>query len=109
VNHDPSPSGNEAGEGTLSELDVTVPVSARIWNYWMGGKDYYQVDKRAGDEFVALFPGIRNMARVSRLFLGRGLEAVDPGIVPVQQWRPDQRSSRFPADINMWGGAAVKR
>jgi hypothetical protein len=31
MNHgDPSHSGNEAGEGTLSELDVTVPVSARM-------------------------------------------------------------------------------
>jgi hypothetical protein len=54
-------------------LDVSVPVSARIWNYWMGGKDYYQVDKRAGDEFAALYPGIRDMARVSRLFLGRAV------------------------------------
>jgi len=72
VNHDdPSPSGHEAGEGALGGLDVTVPVSARIWNYWMGGKDYYQVDKRAGDEFAALYPGIRDMARASRLFLGR--------------------------------------
>jgi hypothetical protein len=90
VNHDPSLSGNEAGERPQPGLDTTVPVSARIWNYWMGGKDYYQVDKQAGDEFAALFPGIRD-------------------IVPIQQWRPDQRSSRFPTDINMWGGVAVKR
>ena len=277
---DPSSSGYEAREGALGGLDITVPVSARIWNYWMGGKDYYQVDKQAGDEFAALYPGIRDMARASRLFLGRvvsylagqvgirqfldigtglpsnenthevaqraalgsrvvyvdndplvmtharalltgvtpettdyidgdlndpgkiiaaarekldftqpvavmlmgilghigdpdadgdqlaasvvnhlkaalpaggylvirdatntvqahvealrvyeqtgavpyhlrspeqivrffdGLDAVEPGIVPVQQWRPDQRSSQFPADINMWGGVAVKR
>ena len=54
-------------------LDVTVPVSARIWNYWGGGKDYFQVDKAAGDEFARLFPGIRPMARASRLFLGRAV------------------------------------
>jgi hypothetical protein len=72
VNHDdPSPSGYEAGKGALGGLDVTVPVSARIWNYWMGGKDYYQVDKRAGDEFAALYTGIWDMARAARLFLGR--------------------------------------
>jgi hypothetical protein len=70
VNHDPSLSGNEAGEGTLPGLDTTVPVSARIWNYWMGGKDYYQVDKQAGDEFAALFPhGHQHVGR-------RGGEAV---------------------------------
>jgi hypothetical protein len=66
---DPSSLGHEAGAS--GGLDVTVPVSARIWNYWMGGKDYFQVDKRAGDEFAALYPGIRDMARASRLFLIR--------------------------------------
>lgn len=50
---------------------------------------------------------LRSPQQITRFF--DGLEAVDPGIVPVQQWRPDQRSSRFPADINMWGGVAVKR
>jgi hypothetical protein len=281
VSHDDlSSTWREFGENAPGGLDVTVPVSARIWNYWMGGKDYYQVDKRAGDEFAALYPGIRDMARASRLFLGRvvsylagevgirqfldigtglpskenthevaqriasgsrtvyvdndplvmthaqalltgvgqdttgyieadlndpekiisiarkkldftqpvaimlmgvlghigdpgknddqfassvvnylkaalpaagylvirdatntvpahsqalrtyeetgavpyhlrspeqiirffgGLEAVEPGIVPIQQWRPDQRSSQFPEDINMWGGVAAKR
>ncbi|HSZ40709.1 MAG TPA: SAM-dependent methyltransferase [Trebonia sp.] len=54
-------------------LDVTVPVSARIWSYWGGGKDYFQVDRVAGDEFAVLFPGIRPMARASRLFLGRAV------------------------------------
>ncbi len=277
---DRSSGWQEYGEYAPGGLDVTVPVSARIWNYWMGGKDYYQADKVAGDEFAALFPGIRDMARASRLFLGRvvsylageagvhqfldigtglpteenthevaertapgsrivyvdndpmvmtharalmtgtgagrpgyieadlndpekivsiarqeldftrpvaimlmgilghignpdengdqfassvldclkaalpaggylvirdatdtapahvravrtyaetgavpyrlrspeqitrffdGLEAVEPGIVPIQRWRPDQRSAQFPADINMWGGVAVKR
>ena len=69
-------------EDALGGLDISVPVSARIWNYWMGGKDYYQVDKQAGDEFAALYPGIRDMARVSRLFLGRAVTylAGDVGI-----------------------------
>jgi hypothetical protein len=26
------------------KIDTTVPVSARKWNYWLGGKDYYPVD-----------------------------------------------------------------
>jgi len=77
------PDAGEPGAGDTREgipgrldvggLDITVPVSARIWNYWMGGKDYYQVDKRAGDEFAALYPGIRDMALASRLFLGRAV------------------------------------
>jgi S-adenosyl methyltransferase len=62
-----------ARKAVMGGLDVTVPVSARIWNYWGGGKDYYQVDKVAGDEFAALYPGIRPMARASRLFLRRAV------------------------------------
>lgn len=66
-------------------LDVTVPVSARIWNYWSGGKDYYQVDKSAGDEFAALYPGIKHLARASRLFNGRAVRYL-VGEVGVRQF-----------------------
>lgn len=64
---------HRAPKAVTGGLDVTVPVSARIWSYWSGGKDYFQVDKAAGDDFAALFPGIRPMARASRLFLGRAV------------------------------------
>jgi hypothetical protein len=33
-----------------SKIDVTVPHSARIWNYWLGGKDNLAVDREAGDQ-----------------------------------------------------------
>ncbi|HWG01983.1 MAG TPA: SAM-dependent methyltransferase [Trebonia sp.] len=71
-----------AGDAALGGLDISVPVSARIWNYWQGGKDYYQVDKRAGDEFAALYPGITDMAVASGLFLGRAVTylARDAGV-----------------------------
>src|SRR5215216_3901516 len=39
------------------EIDTSVPHSARIWNYWLGGKDNYPVDREAGDQFGAVFPG----------------------------------------------------
>jgi hypothetical protein len=52
-------------------IDATVPHSARIWNYWMGGKDNYPVDREAGDQYAARFPGIIDMARHSRYFLCR--------------------------------------
>jgi hypothetical protein len=53
------------------KIDTTVPVSARIWNYWLGGKDYYPVDKEAGDQFAQLYPGIFEEARESRYFIAR--------------------------------------
>ncbi len=52
-------------------IDTTVPHSARIWNYWLGGKDNYAVDRAAGDQFSAIYPGIVDIARADRAFLGR--------------------------------------
>ena len=49
-----------------SEIDTTVPHSARIWNYWLGGKDDYPVDREVGDQFSAIFPDIIAVARASR-------------------------------------------
>ncbi len=55
------------------KIDVTVPHSARIWNYWLGGKDSYPVDRAAGDQFCEIFPGIVDIARTSRQFLARAV------------------------------------
>jgi hypothetical protein len=57
--------------GLLAKIDSTVPHSARIWNYWLGGKDNYPVDHQAGDAFAEIFPGIVDAARGSRYFLAR--------------------------------------
>ncbi len=54
-------------------LDTTVPHSARIWNYWLGGKDNYAVDRAAGDQFLHSFPEIAMIARASRAFMGRAV------------------------------------
>src|SRR5262245_20405550 len=54
-----------------SPIDTSVPHSARIWNYWLGGKDNYAVDRAAGDQFSAIYPGIVDIARADRAFLGR--------------------------------------
>ena len=54
-------------------IDTTVPHSARIWNYWLGGKDNYAVDRVAGDEYVKVFPGILDVARAQRAFLTRSI------------------------------------
>jgi hypothetical protein len=56
-----------------SEIDTSVPNSARIWNYWLGGKDHYPVDRRAGDAYRAIYPEIVDVARASRQFLARAV------------------------------------
>ena len=54
-------------------VDTTVPHSARIWNYWLGGKDNYPVDRAAGDRFREVYPRIVEAARESRHFLTRAV------------------------------------
>jgi hypothetical protein len=58
---------------STAKIDTKVPHSARIWNYWLGGKDYYPVDQEAGDEYVKTFPGVVDIARQSRAFLARAV------------------------------------
>ncbi|AZK92655.1 MULTISPECIES: SAM-dependent methyltransferase [Streptomyces] len=53
------------------EFDTGAPHSARVWNYWLGGKDNYPVDQEVGEEFRQSFPGIVDLARDSRAFLAR--------------------------------------
>ncbi len=52
-------------------IDPTVPHTARIWNYWLGGKDNYAVDREAGDAVTAVYPQILVNAREARRFLKR--------------------------------------
>ncbi|WP_232667001.1 SAM-dependent methyltransferase [Pseudonocardia sp. TRM90224] len=54
-------------------IDTSIPHSARIWNYWLGGKDNYEVDREAGDAVVAVYPQIVLNARESRAFLQRAV------------------------------------
>jgi O-methyltransferase involved in polyketide biosynthesis len=62
-----------SGQRSLPEIDTSVPHSARIWNYWLGGKDNYPVDRDAGDQYCEIFPRIIDMARASRYFLARAV------------------------------------
>jgi O-methyltransferase involved in polyketide biosynthesis len=65
-----------------SRIDTSRPHTARIWNYWTGGKDNYLVDREAGDQIRRLHPGIVDYALADRLFLGRAVQhlAADVGI-----------------------------
>ncbi len=44
-----------------------------MWNYWLGGKDNYQVDRELGDQVLATWPAVRDHARPSRVFLTRSV------------------------------------
>jgi hypothetical protein len=65
--------GEQHGTTGNIDLDLEVPHSARIWNYWLGGKDNYEVDRAAGAAWLAEYPEIRDIARASRAFLARAV------------------------------------
>jgi hypothetical protein len=62
------PSG---GPASFPKIDSSVPHSARIWNYWLGGKDNYPIDREAGDRIREVLPEIVDNARHDRAYLGR--------------------------------------
>ncbi|WP_306212908.1 SAM-dependent methyltransferase [Actinoplanes sp. RD1] len=50
---------------------MTVPHTARVWNYWLGGTDNLPADRALGDEIAKAFPVIVDIARADRAVLGR--------------------------------------
>ncbi len=62
-----------SASGPKPRIDTSVPHSARVWNYWLGGKDHYPVDRAVGDQVMAMFPDITRLARADRAFLGRAV------------------------------------
>jgi hypothetical protein len=64
---------HDAEKDLAAGIDTSVPVSARIWNYWLGGKDFYPIDKAAGDQFAQLFPGVFDLARATRYYIARAV------------------------------------
>jgi hypothetical protein len=59
--------------GSPPAIDTSVPHSARVWDYWLGGKDHYSADRQAGDQFAQILPDIVTQVRASRVFLARAV------------------------------------
>jgi hypothetical protein len=62
--------------------DPSVAHSARVWNYWLGGKDNYKIDRVLAQELADAFPGIVDIARQVRHFLFRAIRylVVEAGV-----------------------------
>ncbi|WP_106398988.1 SAM-dependent methyltransferase [Actinocorallia populi] len=55
------------------KIDTTVPHQARVWNYYLGGKDYYEADRAFAEQILQAYPGTRDVARHTRGFLKRAI------------------------------------
>ncbi|HXT45876.1 MAG TPA: SAM-dependent methyltransferase [Pseudonocardiaceae bacterium] len=71
-----STSTNSAGTSTqerLHDIDPTVAHSARFWNYLLGGKDNYAIDREVANQVLAVIPSLRDTVRAERRFLIRAV------------------------------------
>jgi hypothetical protein len=82
---DATPPWGDTANNLAAKVDTTVPVSARIWNYWTGGKDYFPVDKAVGDGYANVYPGVFTMAQSCRYFTGRAVRFL-AGEVGIRQF-----------------------
>ena len=55
------------------KVDTTVAHISRVYDYWLGGKDNFAVDRIAAERVIAAYPDIVRSARGNRVFLGRAV------------------------------------
>ena len=71
------PLGRDIGallpEWAPPEIDRSKAHPARIYDYLLGGKDHFDVDREAAEKALAAMPELRAMARANRAFLGRAV------------------------------------
>ena len=54
-------------------FDARVAHPARVYDYWLGGKDNFEADRIAGEATIAAYPAIRASAQANRAFLARAV------------------------------------
>ncbi|MFF4990312.1 SAM-dependent methyltransferase [Streptosporangium saharense] len=60
-------------EWTQRGIDVNTPSVARLYDYYLGGKDNFPADRLAAEEILASVPQVRTAAKENRAFLGRAV------------------------------------
>jgi hypothetical protein len=64
------------------DFDTSVAHIARVYDYWLGGKDNFEADRQAGEEALAAYPDLVSSVRANRAFLARGVRflAAEAGV-----------------------------
>jgi hypothetical protein len=62
-----------AGEDEQTTFDTSVAHVARVYDYWLGGKDNFAADRAAGEQAMAAYPDIVFSVRANRAFLARAV------------------------------------
>jgi S-adenosyl methyltransferase len=69
-------------DGIPPEIDTSKPHAARMYDYFLGGKDNFAADRETAGKALEAWPAIRTASRENRAFLGRAVRylAADAGI-----------------------------
>jgi hypothetical protein len=64
------------------QIDASVPHIARVYDYWLGGKDNFAADRELGEKTLQAYPNLVFSVRANRAFLARAVRflAADAGI-----------------------------
>ena len=57
----------------MPDFDTSVAHIARVYDYWLGGKDNFAADRAAGDAALQAYPGLASSVRANRMFLARAV------------------------------------
>jgi hypothetical protein len=71
-----------APDDMAAKIDTSVAHPARVYDYWLGGKDNFAADREAAERVLAVTPGLRERVRANRGFLARATRylAAEAGI-----------------------------
>ncbi|HEY6786167.1 MAG TPA: SAM-dependent methyltransferase, partial [Trebonia sp.] len=69
----PAPAVREDPDWLPPEINTGMAHSARVYDYWLGGKDNFAADRVLGDAIIAAIPSAPLLARDNRAFLGRAV------------------------------------
>jgi hypothetical protein len=68
--------GDAGHQAITLPFDTSAPNIARVYNYWLGGKDHHATDRKAADSVLADFPEVALVARANREFVTRAVRHV---------------------------------
>lgn len=64
---------SESGDVTIPGIDFSRPHSARMYDYYLGGKDHFAVDRETAERAMRSWPAVRIAVRENRKFLARAV------------------------------------
>src|SRR5215472_8963207 len=62
-----------SGDATIPGIDISRPHSARMYDYYLGGKDHFAVDRETAEIAARAWPAVRVAVRENRKFLARAV------------------------------------